>query len=111
MSLRSAPTAATVAPYAGSCDASSSAARLVPEPDTRTTRRALSRTPRVGSGRMWVIRNTWGRAPTIPLHIAGLCHAARVSADTAAPLARPPALLYRYLAAAVLAVVIAAMHL
>jgi hypothetical protein len=33
-----------------------------------------------------------------------------VSADTAAPLARPPALLYRYAAAALLAVTVAAVH-
>src|SRR3569623_1455864 len=36
---RSTPTATTVAPYDGSVDAASSAWRLVPEPDTRTTTR------------------------------------------------------------------------
>src|SRR5688500_16867697 len=40
MPSRSAPTATTVAPYAGSSQASSSAWRLVPPPDTSTTRRA-----------------------------------------------------------------------
>ena len=40
MPSRSAPTATTVAPYAGSAAASSSAWRLVPVPETRTTRRA-----------------------------------------------------------------------
>ena len=40
MSSRSAPTATTWAPYAGSAAASSRAWRLVPEPETRTTRRA-----------------------------------------------------------------------
>ena len=40
MSGRSAPTATTRAPYAGSPAASSSAWRLVPDPETRTTRRA-----------------------------------------------------------------------
>src|SRR6478735_57210 len=39
---RSAPTATTWAPYAGSAQASRSAWRLVPEPDTRTTRAAGS---------------------------------------------------------------------
>src|SRR4051812_3979496 len=40
MPSRSAPTATTRAPYAGSAVASSSACRLLPEPETRTTRRA-----------------------------------------------------------------------
>ena len=40
MPSRSAPTATTRAPYAGSAHASSRAWRLVPEPETRTTRRA-----------------------------------------------------------------------
>ena len=40
MPCRSAPTATTRAPYAGSAAASSRAWRLVPEPETRTTRRA-----------------------------------------------------------------------
>src|SRR5690349_9994276 len=40
---RSAPTAATMAPYAGSAHASSSACRFVPEPETSTTRRAARR--------------------------------------------------------------------
>ena len=40
MSSRSAPTATTRAPYAGSPVASRRAWRLVPEPETRTTRRA-----------------------------------------------------------------------
>ncbi len=40
MASRSAPTATTCAPYAGSARASSSAWRLVPEPETSTTSRA-----------------------------------------------------------------------
>src|SRR5689334_2308416 len=40
MSARSAPTATTFAPYAGSAVASISACRFVPAPETRTTRRA-----------------------------------------------------------------------
>ena len=40
MPSRSAPTATTCAPYAGSAHASSRACRLVPAPDTRTTSRA-----------------------------------------------------------------------
>ena len=48
MSSRSAPTATTVAPYAGSAHASSSAWRLVPVPDTSTTRRAVRRVGTAG---------------------------------------------------------------
>ena len=40
MPSRSAPTATTLAPYEGSADASSSACRFVPEPETSTTSRA-----------------------------------------------------------------------
>src|SRR6478735_12374211 len=46
---RSAPTATTWAPYAGSAQASRSAWRLVPEPDTRTTRAAGSERDTRGS--------------------------------------------------------------
>ena len=50
MSCRSAPTATTWAPYAGSAAASSSAWRLVPEPETRTTRRAAGTAASLESG-------------------------------------------------------------
>ena len=43
MSSRSAPTATTRAPYAGSAQASIRACRLVPAPETRTTRRVVTR--------------------------------------------------------------------
>src|SRR5690606_3816338 len=44
-SCRSDPTATTRAPYAGSAHASSSACRLVPVPDSRATRRAVTQGP------------------------------------------------------------------
>src|SRR6185312_4593993 len=50
MSSRSAPTAATRTPYAGSAAASSNACRLVPPPETRTTTSPRPSPHRAGTG-------------------------------------------------------------